>query len=185
MEEDLNCLGIFKFTLLVFACSLCLRWVVSNIVRKWHVASNPDKMNMCKYVDYILLKKGLFWYKLFTTFTKFYPPDMNLTSKELKFSLSGSRGFENCFPVPYKPELVRQRWLHSCVVLSGLDPDTKLAKIKMYSQGKLEKVLSSRQSWTLPRMEKEWWSLLGAGFDWKQSFAGIIIIIFLLSPWNV
>ena len=105
---------------------------------------------------------------------------MNHTSKELKFCLSGSRGFENCFPVTYKPELVRQRWLHSCVVLSGLDPDTKLAKIKMYLQGKLEKTAEFKTILD-PAKDGEGLIILaqeqdsfGGGFDRKQSFAGII-----------
>ena len=105
---------------------------------------------------------------------------MNHTSKELKFCLSGSRGFENCFPVTYKPELVRQRWLHSCVVLSGLDPDTKLAKIKMYLQGKLEKTAEFKTILD-PAKDGEGLMILaqeqdsfGGGFDRKQSFAGII-----------
>ena len=107
-------------------------------------------------------------------------PDMNHTSKELKFCLSGSRGFENCFPVPYKPELVRQRWLHSCVVLSGLDPDTELAKIKINSQGKLQKTAQFK---TILDPSKDGKGLMilaqeqdscGGRFDRKQSFAGMI-----------
>ena len=107
-------------------------------------------------------------------------PDMNHTSKELKFCLSGSRGFENCFPVAYKPEQVRHKWLHSCVVLSGLDPDTKLAKIKMYVQGKLEKTAEFKTILDPAKDGKGMMILaqeqdsFGGGFDRKQSFAGSI-----------
>ena len=106
--------------------------------------------------------------------------DINHTSKELKFCLSGSRGFENCFPVPYKPEQVRQRWLHTCVVLSGLDPDTKLAKIKMYVQGKLENTAEFKTILDPANDGKGMMVLaqeqdsFGGGFDRKQSFAGDI-----------
>ena len=65
--------------------------------------------------------------------------DLNHTSHQLVFCLSGSRGFENCFHLNYKPHLIRQRWLHYCVVLSGLDPDTELAKIRIFPQGTLKK----------------------------------------------
>ena len=105
---------------------------------------------------------------------------MNHTSKELKFCLSGSRGFENCFPVTYKPEQVRHRWLHSCVVLSGLDPDTKLAKIKMYVQGKLENTAEFKTILDPAKDGKGMMILaqeqdsFGGGFDRKQSFAGSI-----------
>ena len=106
--------------------------------------------------------------------------NMNMNHTSLKFGLSGSRGFENCFPLTYRPELVRQRWLHSCVVLSGLDPDTKLAKIKMYLQGKLEKTAEFKTILD-PAKDGEGLMILaqeqdsfGGGFDRKQSFAGII-----------
>ena len=105
---------------------------------------------------------------------------MNHTSNELKFCLSGSRGFENCFPVFYKAEMVRHRWLHTCVVLSGLDPDTDFAKIKMYLQGKLEKTAEFKTILDPAKDGKGMMILtqeqdsFGGGFDRKQSFAGRI-----------
>ena len=105
---------------------------------------------------------------------------MNHTSKELKFCLSGSRGFENCFPVTYNPYLVRQRWLHFCVVLTGLDPNTEFAKIKMFVQGNLEKTAQFKTILD-PTKDGEGMMILaqeqdsfGGGFDRKQSFAGMI-----------
>ena len=105
---------------------------------------------------------------------------MNHTSNELKFCLSGSRGFENCFPVNFKPYLVRQRWLHTCVVLTGLDPDTELAEVKMFVQGQLEKTAQFKTILD-PAKDGEGLMILaqeqdsfGGGFDRKQSFAGTI-----------
>ena len=80
----------------------------------------------------------------------------------------------------YKPELVRQRWLHACVVLSGLDPDTKLTKIKMYVQGKLETtaefktILDPAEDGKGILILAQEQDSFGGGFNRKQSFAGIL-----------
>ena len=66
------------------------------------------------------------------------------------------------------------------MVLSGLDPDTKLAKIKMYLQGKLEKTAEFKTILDPAKDGKGLMSLaqeqdsFGGGFDRRQSFAGII-----------
>ena len=37
--------------------------------------------------------------------------DLNHTSSELSFCLSGSKGFENCFKVPYNPAEIRRKYV--------------------------------------------------------------------------
>ena len=80
----------------------------------------------------------------------------------------------------YEPHLVRQRWLHYCVVLSGLDPDTELAKIKIFRQGILKKT-SQFKTILDPAMDGKGIAILaqeqdsfGGGFHTKQSFNGRI-----------
>ena len=154
-----------------------LNWLFS-----YSVPTNPDKMNMCESELKILLinKKPNSMKDSPNTLLLLLLLDLNHTSRELKFCLSGSRGFENCFPVKYNPEMLRQRWLHTCVVLSGLDPDTDFAKIKIFLEGKLE---STAEFKTIldPLKDGEGLMILaqeqdsfGGGFDGRQSFAGMI-----------
>ena len=117
---------------------------------------------------------------IFNIVFHFISLDLNHTSSELAFCLSGSRGFENCFKVPYKPFEIRKKWYHSCVVLTGLDENSVFAKVQIWSQGKLQltkefttildPVLDGNGILILGQEQDSY----GGGFDKFQSFSGQI-----------
>ena len=94
--------------------------------------------------------------------------------------MGGSRGFENCFVVEFEATKIRQRWVHTCMLLSGLDPNSKLAMIKIFIQGELK---NSVEFETILDPDKDGNGIFilaqeqdsfGGGFDKKQSFNGKI-----------
>ena len=78
----------------------------------------------------------------------------------------------------FQAHKIRQRWLHTCMVLTGLDPDTEFAKIRIFMEGKLTKT-SQFKTILDPAKDGEGIAILaqeqdsfGGGFDKKQSFNG-------------
>ena len=82
----------------------------------YSIELNPDKMNMCKYPWLDKDHSPSFGAECSSEFLFLHLkclPDLNHTSRELVFCLSGSRGFENCFRTPYQAHLIRKRYRES------------------------------------------------------------------------
>jgi len=147
-----------RFLLPEFSVSVCIRFRqhaergMRNWLFSYSVPTNNDKLNL--HLDH---KKRL-----------------------MVLCLSGSRGFENCFQVPFKPHELRGSWVHVCAVLSGLDPNSEWAGIKIFLQGLL--VLEDPFKTILdPATDGKGIMILGqeqdtfgGGFDPRESFSGQI-----------